>query len=446
MGTKFKKGFFLFASAMLLFGAGFSFLRANDNEVVGAKAAATLYTEADFTKSATPSSTYTSVWTYDTDWTIYGGANNNALWNYMKFGVKSKSSENYIVNKIAFDSAISQVSFDVLDASFPKSGMNISSYLLEVYSDSGLENIVDSVNVSASKTDVSGKTLTISPSTSFGAAEWPTNSFYKLIFNLENTSTTNGVMWVSNVKFYKESSYIPVSTITIDSPTSSALEVGNNLNLIASISPSDATNKNVIWETSDSTKAIVSNGVVTAISNGEVQITAKSEDDNTKTDEITLQIINQDLSLYPKQISSDTLVLSSSYIDGYKASNSIVYNTRRILSVSNLLQFGTNETGNGRLYNVSEFGAAIDKIILNISSESAQTRLFVGNEANPMITEVDRDSESSFYNVGAMGDYKFFTFMIDESLSSGTNKYNQITITLKGGSIVEAEDLAQNWK
>ncbi|MCH4202200.1 MAG: bacterial Ig-like domain-containing protein [Bacilli bacterium] len=41
MGTKFKKGFFLFASAMLLFGAGFSFLRANDNEVVGAKAAAT---------------------------------------------------------------------------------------------------------------------------------------------------------------------------------------------------------------------------------------------------------------------------------------------------------------------------------------------------------------------------------------------------------------------
>lgn len=41
MGTKFKKGFFLFASAMLLFGAGFSFLRANDNEVVGAKAATT---------------------------------------------------------------------------------------------------------------------------------------------------------------------------------------------------------------------------------------------------------------------------------------------------------------------------------------------------------------------------------------------------------------------
>ncbi len=41
MGTKFKKGFFLFASAMLLFGAGFSFLRANDSGVVGVKAAAT---------------------------------------------------------------------------------------------------------------------------------------------------------------------------------------------------------------------------------------------------------------------------------------------------------------------------------------------------------------------------------------------------------------------
>ncbi|HML99866.1 MAG TPA: lamin tail domain-containing protein [Bacilli bacterium] len=41
MGTKFKKGFFLFASAMLLFGAGFSFLRANDSGVVGVKAATT---------------------------------------------------------------------------------------------------------------------------------------------------------------------------------------------------------------------------------------------------------------------------------------------------------------------------------------------------------------------------------------------------------------------
>lgn len=56
------------------------------------------------------------------------------------------------------------------------------------------------------------------------------------------------------------------------------LVVGNTVNLKATIYPSYAENKNIIWESSDETIATVENGKVTAISPGTVDIKAISED------------------------------------------------------------------------------------------------------------------------------------------------------------------------
>ena len=73
--------------------------------------------------------------------------------------------------------------------------------------------------------------------------------------------------------------------------TSKELGVGDTLQLIANISPSDATNKNVIWRSSEETVAeIDDNGLVTALSLGTADITVKTEDgEYEKTCSITVK-------------------------------------------------------------------------------------------------------------------------------------------------------------
>ncbi len=69
-----------------------------------------------------------------------------------------------------------------------------------------------------------------------------------------------------------------VSSITLD-PTSAEIEVGESFELTATVLPDDATDKTVVWNSTNSDIATVnSNGKVTGISPGEVNITATCDD------------------------------------------------------------------------------------------------------------------------------------------------------------------------
>ena len=70
-----------------------------------------------------------------------------------------------------------------------------------------------------------------------------------------------------------------VVNVTLDK-TSVTLTEGDVTTLTATVSPSNATNKNVIWSSSDNTVATVSNGKVTAVKAGTATITVKTEDGN----------------------------------------------------------------------------------------------------------------------------------------------------------------------
>lgn len=69
----------------------------------------------------------------------------------------------------------------------------------------------------------------------------------------------------------------PVQSVGLNK-TELALEVGKTGTLEAIVEPSDATNKNVTWSSSNSEVATVDNGVVTAVSAGEAIITVTTED------------------------------------------------------------------------------------------------------------------------------------------------------------------------
>ena len=71
---------------------------------------------------------------------------------------------------------------------------------------------------------------------------------------------------------------IPVTSVSV-SPTTLALATGESKQLTATVLPADATNKNVIWRSSNPLIAIVSaNGTVSGVSGGTVTITAVTED------------------------------------------------------------------------------------------------------------------------------------------------------------------------
>lgn len=83
---------------------------------------------------------------------------------------------------------------------------------------------------------------------------------------------------------------IAVSGVTV-SPTSATLDIGDTQQLTATISPSNATNKNVTW-TSDATgvATVSSTGLVTAKAEGTATITVKSAADNTKKATCTITV------------------------------------------------------------------------------------------------------------------------------------------------------------
>ena len=88
------------------------------------------------------------------------------------------------------------------------------------------------------------------------------------------------------------------STIAVDSISlnkmNETIYVGNNLNLIATINPSNATNKNVTWSSSNTNVAIVdNNGNVTGKSVGTATITVKSN--NGKTASMNISVLSSNV-------------------------------------------------------------------------------------------------------------------------------------------------------
>ena len=69
----------------------------------------------------------------------------------------------------------------------------------------------------------------------------------------------------------------PVTSVTLNK-TSESLKVGETLTLSATVNPDDATDKTVIWSTSNASVASVENGVVTAKTIGTATITATAGD------------------------------------------------------------------------------------------------------------------------------------------------------------------------
>lgn len=86
---------------------------------------------------------------------------------------------------------------------------------------------------------------------------------------------------------------VAVTGITLNA-ASGTLNPGGSVSLTAAVAPADATNKTVLWTSSDPSVATVSNGVVTAVSIGTATITATTQDGGfTATYALTVEAVKR---------------------------------------------------------------------------------------------------------------------------------------------------------
>lgn len=92
----------------------------------------------------------------------------------------------------------------------------------------------------------------------------------------------NGIEGYVFRDYTREIKIIDVKNISLNK-TSVELNVGETVDLVATITPSDATNKNISWSSSDNNIATVENGKITAKNPGSVTIEARSNNNITAT-------------------------------------------------------------------------------------------------------------------------------------------------------------------
>lgn len=82
---------------------------------------------------------------------------------------------------------------------------------------------------------------------------------------------------IPTVAFAESAENVPVIGISLDQ-SSITVEEGSSQNITAILDPDNATNKNVVWSSSNESVATVNDGVVSGISSGTADVTATTED------------------------------------------------------------------------------------------------------------------------------------------------------------------------
>lgn len=154
---------------------------------------------------------------------------------------------------------------------------------------SGTINIGDTLNLTATVTPSNATNKKVTWSTSDSSVATVNNGAVKGVKAGSTTITVATVDGNKTATCNVTVNSVPVTGVTLNK-TSLTIEEGQTSTLVATVAPTNATNKNVTWSSSDSTVASVSSsGVVTAVKKGTATITVTTVDgDKTATCDVTV--------------------------------------------------------------------------------------------------------------------------------------------------------------
>jgi len=185
-------------------------------------------------------------------------------------------------------------------------------------------------------------------------------------------------------------------------PQSASVEEGKTLSLTVEVSPSNATNKNISWSSSDTTIATVNaNGLITAIKIGSVTITTTSEDGGfTNTVSITITEKNEDsiavsgIYVTPQQVVLEggaTQQLSYQIRPSNATNTNVVWRSTDesiVIVDSNGLVTGLKK-GTAKVEAQTEDGGFISDATVRVTSDNIEVISVTDIEINPETAELD---------------------------------------------------------
>ena len=175
---------------------------------------------------------------------------------------------------------------------------------------------------------------------------------------------------------------IAVTSVSLSS-NSETIKVGKTVTLVPTISPSNATNKNVTWTSSNTSVATVSGGTVTGVATGTATITVKTVDGNKTA---TCTVVVQESSAGGEETFSITYTdLPSTYQTGstvYTANSGIKFQAYNCANYSSKMQF---KASSGYLQTTEEL--ELQSVTIN-DRESNTLTVYGSNTAGSFSTEI----------------------------------------------------------
>lgn len=261
-----------------------------------------------------------------------------------------------------------------------------------------------------------------------GTATFSTEKFKLSDLDMNQLSCTDSS---KSVTITSASTTVAVTGVSLNK-SSATLNVGDTTTLTATVAPSNATNKNVTWTSSNTAVATVSNGVVTAKKAGTATITVKTADGNkTATCSVTVKAATLE----------KTAVLS--------VVNAVGSAGKTVDVVVNL----ENNPGIATL----DFNLGYDSSVMTLKNVTVNN-VFSSSDVTAGVLSKNpyKFSAMKLSNASASGKLATFTFAIKEDCADGDyavtlaniESYNidenAVTITGKSGTVTIEEVIDEN--
>ena len=207
---------------------------------------------------------------------------------------------------------------------------------------------------------------------------------------------------------------VSVTSVSLDT-NSTTVKVGKTVTLVATVSPSSATNKNINWSSSDTSVATVSGGTVTGVAAGTATITATSAADSSKKATCTVSV----------QASGGEETFSISYTDlpttyqtgstVYTAASGIKFQAYNCANYSSKMQF---KASSGYIQSTEDL--ELQSITINDRDSNTLT-VYGSNTAGSFSTTITGDND-----VYDLTGYSYFKIA---RTTSGAAYCSSITVT-----------------
>lgn len=302
-----------------------------------------------------------------------------------------------------------------------------------IYEKAGDPVYPTAISLSASSHTVGiGQTLTITPTftpdnTTVKALTWDTtDSNIATVDDGLVTGRAAGTVTISAIGTAQDKSQIvaeysvtvqtiPVTSIQMNK-NSTSLTVGEEDTLTVTFNPSNATNKNVSWETSNNGVATVNNGTVTAVAKGTATITATSEDGNkTATCTVTVSAATTPGETYTI-LDTDA---PATYGSGTKsAASGINFYHNNVMRQSSRVQF---KSKGSYLYSTDSLN--LQSLTISDPGGSGSITVYGGSSEHPTSNAIT--GSNNVYNLTG---YTYFTIA-----NNSNNAYTTPSITIQVG-------------